>query len=321
MGLAASSIVAIATSLGSAGASFTQAGKQKGMADKAKAEGERAFEEAKKNLEVNFYEQLGIQKEAYELEREAMLSSGAQAIQAGVESERGGAATAGRVQLAQQQGQREIAGVMAKELAGLESLTAEEQSRLATQRAGLDLARAEGSQAAAAQAQAIQAGAISGGFQGLGSAAQSYLQGKELFKAEQGQKELDRLKKEYERAASDNLLGSKFKDPVTGQAVPFNVAVSRLSGYGTDLSKVSTMDDLRATDFLTDRAELLKSIRENAFIEGGAFRENVAPSGNPASRQNLNQLKNFQVQTFTPKFSPLDQVNYFSFNPFTVSGK
>ncbi len=321
MGIPASSIVAIATSLGSAGASFTQAGKQAGLAKKAKAEGERAFEEAKKNLEVNFYEQLGIQKEAYELEREAMLSSGAQAIQAGVESERGAAATAGRVQLAQQQGQREIAGAMAKELAGLESLTAEEQSRLAAQRAGLDLARAEGSQAAAAQAQAIQAAAITGGFQGLGSAAQSYLQGKELFKAEQGQKELERLKKEYERAVADGIIGSKFKDPVTGQAVPFNVAVSRLSGYGTDLSKVSTMDDLRATDFLTDRAELLKSIRENAFNEGGAFRENIAPSANPASRQNLNQLKNFQVQTFTPKFSPLDQVNYFSFNPFTVSGK
>lgn len=321
MGLAASSIVAIATSLGSAGASFTQAGKQAGLAKKAKAEGERAFEEAKKNLEVNFYEQLGIQKEAYELEREAMLSSGAQAIQAGVESERGAAATAGRVQLAQQQGQREIAGAMAKELAGLESLTAEEQSRLATQRAGLDLARAEGAQEAAAQSRAIQAGAISGGVQALGSAAQSYLQGKELFKAEQGQKELERLKKEYERAVADGIIGSKFKDPSTGQALPFNLAISKLSGYGTDLSKVPTMDDLRATDFLTDRAELLKSIRENAFNEGGAFRENIAPSANPASRQNLNQLKNFQVQTFTPKFSPLDQINYFSSNPFTVSGK
>lgn len=321
MGLTAASITTIATSLGSAGASFTQAGKQARMAKKAKAEAERSFAEAKKNLQVNFYEQLGIQREAYELEREAMLSAGAQAIQTGVESERGAAATAGRVQLAQQQGQREIAGAMAKELFGLEAATAEEEGRLATQRAALDLAQAEGAQAAQAQAQAVQAAGIMGGFEGLSSAAQQYVQGRELYKAAEGKKELDRLKKEYERAASDNILGSKFKDPTTGQALPFDVAISRLSGYGGDLSKISTMDALRREEYLVDNPELLKSIREGAFTTGGTgFREDIT-AANPSSRQSLNQLKNFQTQSFAPKFTPLDQINYFSLNPFTVSGK
>lgn len=322
MGLETSAIVAISTSLASAGASFTQAGKQARMAKKAKAEAERSFAEAKKNLQVNFYEQLGIQREAYELEREAMLSAGAQAIQAGVESERGAAATAGRVQLAQQQGQREIAGAMAKELFGLEAATAEEEGRLATQRASLDLAQAEGAQAAQAQAQAVQAAGIMGGFEGLSSAAQQYVQGRELYKAAEGKRELDRLKKEYERAASDNILGSKFKDPTTGQALPFDVAISRLSGYGGDLSKISTMDALRREEYLVDNPELLKSIREGAFTTGGTgFREDIT-AANPASRQSLNQLKNFQVQSFAPKFNPLDQINYFNYNnPFTVSGK
>ena len=317
----AATVVGILSSLGSAGASFTQAGKQARMAKKAKAEAERAFAEAKKNLQVNFYEQLGIQREAYELEREAMLSAGAQAIQTGVESERGAAATAGRVQLAQQQGQREIAGAMAKELFGLEAATAEEESRLATQRASLDLAQAEGAQAAQAQAQAAQAAGISGGFQGLTSAAQQFIQGAQLYKAAEGKKELDRLKKEYERAASDNILGSKFKDPTTGQALPFDVAISRLSGYGGDLSKISAMDALRREEYLVDRPELLRSIREGAFTAGGTgFREDIT-AANPASRQSLNQLKNFQVQSFAPKFTPLDQINYFWNNPFTVSGK
>lgn len=317
----AATIVGILSSLGSAGASFTQAGKQARMAKKAKAEAERAFAEAKKNLQVNFYEQLGIQREAYELEREAMLSAGAQAIQAGVESERGAAATAGRVQLAQQQGQREIAGAMAKELFGLEAATAEEEGRLATQRASLDLAQAEGAQAAQAQAQAAQAAGVMGGFQGLTSAAQQFIQGAQLYKETEGKRELDRLKKEYERAASDNILGSKFKDPTTGQALPFDVAISRLSGYGGDLSKISTMDALRREEYLADRPELLRSIREGAFTADMAgFREDIT-AANPASRQSLNQLKNFQVQSFAPKFTPLDQINYFNYNPFTVSGK
>ena len=319
---AAATVVGILSSLGSAGASFTQAGKQARMAKKAKAEAERAFAEAKKNLQVNFYEQLGIQREAYELEREAMLSAGAQAIQAGVESERGAAATAGRVQLAQQQGQREIAGAMAKELFGLEAATAEEESRLATQRASLDLAQAEGSQNAQAIAQAAQAAGISGGFQGLTSAAQQFIQGAQLYKSAEGKRELDRLKKEYERAASDNILGNKFKDPTTGQALPFDVAISRLSGYGGDLSKTSAMDALRREEYLVDRPELLRSIREGAFTTDRAgFREDIT-AANPASRQSLNQLKNFQVQSFAPKFNPLDQINYFNYNnPFTVSGK
>jgi len=132
---------------------------------------------------------------------------------------------------------------------------------------------------------------------------------------------LDRLKKEYERAASDNILGSKFKDPTTGQALPFDVAISRLSGYGGDLSKISAMDALRREEYLVDRPELLRSIREGAFTAGGTgFREDITAS-NPASRQSLNQLKNFQMQSFAPKFTPLDQINYFSLNPFTVSGK
>jgi hypothetical protein len=48
------------------------------------------------------YDALGIQKTPYELEREAMLSAGAQATEAARESERGVAATAGRVYAGQQ---------------------------------------------------------------------------------------------------------------------------------------------------------------------------------------------------------------------------
>lgn len=108
--------------------------------------------EARKKLDVNFYEQLGIQKEPYELAREAVTSTAAQALEAGRESERGGAATAGRVFMGQQEEQRKIAGAMGQEMAGLEKLTAQEEGRLRDMAVGLDLEEVAGSQLAAREA-------------------------------------------------------------------------------------------------------------------------------------------------------------------------
>ena len=107
-------IAGLAATAATTAGSFIQASKQKKIQQRGRELKQiRALADARKKLDVNFYEGLSIQKEPYELAREALLSSGAQAIQAGVEgSERGAAATAGRVQMAQQQGQREIAAAM-----------------------------------------------------------------------------------------------------------------------------------------------------------------------------------------------------------------
>jgi hypothetical protein len=94
----------LAISAASTGASFANAAKQRKQAAKTQREAEKAAAEAmaaaRKKLEINFYDKLAVQKEPYELAREAALAAGAQAIQAGQESERGSAATAGRVQMA-----------------------------------------------------------------------------------------------------------------------------------------------------------------------------------------------------------------------------
>ena len=110
-----------------------------------------------------------------------MLSQGAQAIQAGVESERGAAATAGRVQLAQQQGQAGIRTAMGQELAGLEKLSAQEEGRLRDVGVKLDLGEVSGAQLAAANAQQAQARAMQQGFQGLTSMGQQALQFAPLY--------------------------------------------------------------------------------------------------------------------------------------------
>ena len=150
---AVSAGVGLATTAATTGMSFAQASKQNRLRRQAEDEAAEAMAAARKKLDVNFYEQLAIQKEPYELEREAMLVQGAEALQAGVEGEqRGAAALAGRVQMAQQQGQRQIAAAMGQELMGLEKLTAAEESRLRDMGVNLDIRSAAGAQLAARDA-------------------------------------------------------------------------------------------------------------------------------------------------------------------------
>jgi len=171
-------VASLATTAVTAGASFAQAGKQKQAADQARRDADAAMAKARKELEVNYYAQQGIKKEPYELEREAMLAQGAQAIEAGVESERGAAAVAGKVQLAQQQGQGQIRTAMGQEMTALENKQLAEQSRLRDVGVQLDLEEVAGAQLAQANAERLRAQAQTQGFQGvtsLGQQAVSYL--------------------------------------------------------------------------------------------------------------------------------------------------
>ena len=121
-------IAGLALSAGSMGMSFAQAGKQRKAQNKAERDAEKLMAEARKKLEVNYLDALAIQKEPYELQREAMLVQGAQSVEAARESERGAAAGVGRIQLAQQQGQQGIRSAMGQEMSGLDRAAAAEES-------------------------------------------------------------------------------------------------------------------------------------------------------------------------------------------------
>lgn len=143
--------------------------------DAAQQEARKAMTEAKKRLDVNVMEGLSIQKEPYELAREAALVQGAMGMQAGVEGdERGAAATAGRMQMAQQAQQAGIRTAMGQEMGDIQRAVIAEEGRLADLGMGLSLEEAAGAQEAAANAEALRAQAIQQGFEGLiqaGSAA------------------------------------------------------------------------------------------------------------------------------------------------------
>ena len=175
-------IAAIGSSALSAGMSFAEAGKQRRLQQEAEREAQKAFDEAKTQLDVNYLEGLSIAKEPYELEREALLQAGAQALQAGVEGEsRGAAATAGRVLMAQQEQAAQQRAAMSREMQQLEQLAAQEESRLQGARADLSLGEAVGQQQRAQQAQQMRQAAIGQAVGGLFDIAGTAISSRDLY--------------------------------------------------------------------------------------------------------------------------------------------
>jgi len=163
--------IGIASSLGGAAMSFSQANKQKKLQSQAEAEADKAMASARARLDVNYMDALSVQKEPYELQREAMIAQGAQTIDAAQESERGAAAGAGRVQMAQNEAQGGIRKEMGKELTDIERLKVTEKARLEDLKTQIYLGEVEGAQMAARNAQEMAAQATAQGFEGLTSAA------------------------------------------------------------------------------------------------------------------------------------------------------
>ena len=62
--------ISLASTVGSTGASISQAVKAKREQERAEEAAKKSIQEAKDTLSVNFYEGLGIAKEPFELQRE-----------------------------------------------------------------------------------------------------------------------------------------------------------------------------------------------------------------------------------------------------------
>lgn len=162
--------------------SFSEANKAKKRQNKAEREAEKAMAEARRRTEVNVMESLSIQKEPYEQQVMALLTQGQAGLQAGVEGDqRGTAATAGRVQMAQNLGQERVRTAMGQELQDIERAKLDEELRLLDMRAGLDLAEAEGYQQMAADAQKDRAANIEQGITAVGNLATTSMENMPLY--------------------------------------------------------------------------------------------------------------------------------------------
>lgn len=235
-------IAAISSAALSTGMSFAQASKQRKLQQEAEREAQKAFDEAKAQLEVNYLEGLGVAKEPYELEREALIQAGAQALQAGVEGEtRGAAATAGRVLMAQQEQAAQQRAAMSKEMQQLELLAAQEEARLQQQRTQLDIGEAVGQQQRAQEAQRLRQQAMGQAVGGLFDIAGTALESRGLFADEQA--DVNKQIRQLRRSPEYNLGQSRAAlDLQLQQSIPTTSIFDPMAGLSA--LPVSTLPSL-----------------------------------------------------------------------------
>lgn len=174
------------------GFSFAQAGSQRKKYKAAEKKAAESMEAARKRLEVNYVEQLGIDKEAYEEMREASLVSGAQTVEALQESERGIAAGAGRLGANQTAAQEAITTAQRAESLALDKAVAKEDSRLRDVNVQLDLGEVAGAQQAGADARSAEAAALQQGFTGLANLGAGAVSASKLYGKSDGAKAFDK---------------------------------------------------------------------------------------------------------------------------------
>ena len=162
----------LAVAAGGSAMSFIQAGKQRNLQLQAQKDAADAMAQARKSLDVNYFNALSVNKEPYELQRQALLSQGAQAIEAGQEQGRGSAETAGRVQMAMNDAQSGIRTAMGNDMTTIQNKQLGEDGRLRDVGVQIDLAKVQGSQIAAQNAAKQQAADMKQGFQGLQNVGQ-----------------------------------------------------------------------------------------------------------------------------------------------------
>ena len=231
-------IAALAGTAASTGMSIGQSVRQKRLQKEADAQAAKSMAEARKRLDVNVYESLGIPKEVYELERDALLQQGQLALQAGMEgSQRGAAATAGRVQLAQQRGQAGVRSQMAKELYGLEKMTAAEEARLRDAEMNLDLAEAGGAQMASAQAEQARQNALQSTAAGVQQLGFQAMQLAPLYEKTAAARQTNKL---LDQSARGGDTFEQMKAKVASQGIV----------NGIDYGSVSAMDEMQFKDFM-----------------------------------------------------------------------
>lgn len=251
-------VIGLGTAAVSTGMSFAQAAKQNKLMKAAQAQADQAMSEARKKLEVNYYDQLAIKKEPYELQREAMLVQGAQSLEAAREADRGAAATAGRLQAMQNEQQAGIRTEMGQELMNLEKLSATEESRLRDVNVQLDLGEVAGAQQEAKDAQQARSAAMAQGFQGVSSMAGYAAQMVPLYMQTKGGKEFDFQQTEYNKRAAAGELGSQFM--IDGKPMTYQQAVQKQFGLN-----VGGMGQADFESYMIGRGK--KFIREHGFFD------------------------------------------------------
>jgi hypothetical protein len=269
---AVGAIAGIASSVVGTVGSFAQANKQKKLQKEAEAAAEKSMAAARKALGVNYFESLAVQKEKYELEREANLMQAAQATQALQEAGvRGVAGGVGRVALAQQKGQQAIRTAMGKEMSDLQKMTAQEESRLRDIGVQLDLAEAEGAQEAASRAEELKTQAMKEGITGAMGVVQQGISAIPLFTQNRA----------AQRGALSQMAGTEEGMNVLRNLAPQNYA-GQIGGQALgdiatqqQFQNIGDMSNIDFRSFMRNLSPMQKSGLFNSAAFMGAYQDQI----------------------------------------------
>lgn len=225
--------VGIAATAGGIGMNFADAAKQKDMRLKAEEDSAKMMDEARRKMSVNPFAAISLPTEAYKLESEAMLQQGAQLTEAGRESERGVAATAGRVQMAQQGQQEKIRAEMGQDLTRLELAKAKEEASIRDKMAGIDLAEAEGAQLAAADSAKAHAQFKQQAAEGIAKISGEAAKFAPFFEKTEGARQFDKFQKDYDKMAVKGNLPEDFIG-MSGKPLSAAEAYAKYTGMTPD---------------------------------------------------------------------------------------
>lgn len=301
MAATTAAVVGIVSGVAGTAMSFAQAAKQQQNIRSAQAAADQAMQEARKKLEVNYYDQLSIQKEPYELQREALLSSGAQAIQTAQEGDRGAAAAAGRVQMAQTEAQSGVRTAMGKELMDLERMSAMEESRLRDVGVQLDMGEIAGAQQAISDAEQARAAAITQGFQGLAQTAQAVSSVVPLYQQSAGSKALMKSEAAYNKAAAAGNLPAAFMQ--NGKPMSYQQA----AGMVLNNPNLGTMQTPAFEDYMIGKGR--------DYIRGIDFMNYGTQPQTPLNNNMQPQLD--FLNPFSPNYNPA--IGGQNYNPFNTT--
>jgi hypothetical protein len=295
MAATTAAVVGIASAITGAGMSFSEASKQRKAATTARIEADKAIQQARRRAEENVYKALSLSKEPYNRAREAALVQGAQAVEAGVESERGIGATAGRVQMAQNELQRDIANEQTQQVQDLNKVVATEDARLKDYAANISMAEAQGAQLAMRDAEERRSAAMMQGVQGIASTVGQVGAALPLYYKSQGAKGFQNLQ---QQATAAGLTPEQFQNTIAAQG-------GALAGTGYSKTSVdakgnpiaNAMTPMQFQDYLSNNPDLIKQLlKQNLFAPamkgpediGSLFDMNTPPRPNPMNSTQLN---------------------------------
>lgn len=205
----------------------------------ADAESAKLMQDIYKDLEKNQYAAVGLPMKAYEIERENLISAGAQAVEAGRESERTAAATAGLTMAQYRKALRDIQSEQADKMLELDLLKAQEAARKGDIKMQFKAQEAEGAAMAAADYENRANAAAQGVVQGVIGAAGTALSTVPLFQATQGVKAASNVEDLYAgtKNFSPDLLDA------SGNPIGYEQAVIKRLGMSDEAVKALPIYD------------------------------------------------------------------------------